>query len=85
VVQALLEAAAENLDLKIQSCGDFIRKLKQEKAAKEAVDTEVKVLLLLKDLYKKKTGADWKPKAAEPAKAEKKKEEAKPVTEKADG
>jgi len=83
--EALLAAAVETLDAKIQSCGEFIRKLKQEKAAKDAVDAEVKVLLALKELYRKKTGADWKPKTAEPAKTEKKKEAPKPEVEKADG
>ena len=80
-------AAAESIDLKIQSCGDFIRKLKQEKASKEAIGTEVKVLLLLKELYKKKTGQEWKPAAGAPEapKVEKKKEEAKPAAEKDDG
>lgn len=79
----LLDAAVETLDLKVQSCGDFIRKLKQEKATKDIIEREVAVLILLKELYKKKTGADWKPKSAEPPKE--KKEEAKPAVEKADG
>ena len=82
---ALLAAAVETLDAKIQSCGEFIRKLKQEKAAKDVVDVEVKALLALKDLYNKKTGSVWKPMAAEPTKVEKKKEAPKPEAEKADG
>ena len=84
--KALLEAATEALDIKIQSCGDFIRKLKQEKASKDAIGQEVKVLLLLKELYKKKTGHEWKPPvaAAEPVK-EKKKEEPKPAADKPEG
>ena len=57
--------------------------MKQEKATKDIIDREVAVLSLLKELYKKKTGADWKPKSAEPPKE--KKEEAKPAVEKADG
>ena len=57
----LKEAAAEGLDIKIRTCGDLIRKLKLENTAKEIIDQEVKVLLLLKDLYKEKTGSQWKP------------------------
>lgn len=84
--KALLDSATEALDIKIQSCGDFIRKLKQEKASKDAIGQEVKVLLLLKELYKKKTGQEWKPPvaAAEPVK-EKKKEEVKPAADKPEG
>ena len=59
--KVLKDAAAEGLDIKIKSCGDLIRKLKAEKHSKEIIDEEVKVLLLLKDLYKEKTGRDWKP------------------------
>ena len=80
--KVLLAAAAESLDLKIHSCGDFIRKLKQEKASKEAITNEVKVLLHLKDLYKKKTGQEWKPEAEVP---KEKKEEPKPAAVKEDG
>ena len=83
--EALLAAAVETLDAKIQSCGEFIRKLKQEKAAKDVVDVEVKALLALKELFRRKTGSDWKPKSAEPAKVEKKKEAPKPEAEKPDG
>jgi len=84
--KALLDSATEALNIKIQSCGDFIRKLKQEKASKDAIGQEVKVLLLLKELYKKKTGQEWKPPvaAAEPVK-EKKKEEVKPAADKPEG
>ena len=67
-----------------QSCGDFIRKLKQEKATKEAIGLEVKVLLQLKELYKKKTGQEWKATAA-PAEPPKEKKEVKPEPVKADG
>ena len=62
----LKDAAAEGLDIKIKTCGDLIRRLKLEKADKEAIDGEVKVLLLLKKLYKEKTGKDWKPNTATP-------------------
>ena len=41
---------------KIRVCGDLVRKLKSEKAEKSVVDAEVKVLLVLKDLFKAKSG-----------------------------
>jgi hypothetical protein len=44
----------------------LIRRLKLEKAEKEIIDGEVKVLLLLKNLYKEKTGQEWKPANALP-------------------
>ena len=50
-----------SLEMKIASVGDLIRKLKAEKASKDAIGVEVKVLLSLKELFKKKTGQDWKP------------------------
>ena len=43
-------------DQKIRVCGDLVRKLKSEKAEKSVVDAEVKVLLVLKDLFKAKSG-----------------------------
>lgn len=46
---------------KIAAQGDKVRDLKQKKANKAAIDTEVKVLLALKGDYKKLTGQDWKP------------------------
>ena len=53
-----------------RTCGDLIRKLKSEKAEKATIDAEVKVLLVLKELYKEKAGKDWKPDGgAAPAKA----------------
>ena len=70
-VAELDNAAAESLDMKIKNCGDLIRKLKTEKASKDQIGEEVKVLLLLKSAYKKKTGQEWKPEA-EPPKKEKK-------------
>ena len=57
----LKTAAAEALDAKIKSCGDLIRKMKEEKASKDDIKNEVQVLLTLKTLYKNKTGEDWKP------------------------
>lgn len=46
---------------KIAAQGDKVRDLKQKKAEKSAVDSEVKVLLNLKAEYKALTGNDWKP------------------------
>ena len=60
--------------MKISSVGDLIRKLKAEKASKEAIDAEVKVLLRLKELFKKKTGQDWKPSSQAKPDSKKKKE-----------
>ena len=66
--KVLSDAAADGLDIKIKTCGDLIRKLKLEKADKEVIDAEVKVLLLLKNLFKTKTGKDWKPEGSSPKK-----------------
>ena len=52
------------LDEKIRSQGDEVRKLKAAKAEKAAVEAAVKTLLELKAQYKTATGADWKPPAA---------------------
>lgn len=82
-VNNLENAGAGALDMKIKSCGDLIRKMKTEKASKDDIGKEVKILILLKESYKKVTGQDWKP-AAEPKK-EAKKEEKKPETPKNDG
>ncbi|KAF5270207.1 hypothetical protein FQA39_LY08421 [Lamprigera yunnana] len=51
---------------KIASQGDKVRCLKLEKAPKDQIDLEVKVLLNLKNQYKQLTGADWKPSSAPP-------------------
>ena len=74
----LQTAAAEALDIKIKSCGDLIRKLKSEKASKEEIGNEVQVLLKLKELYKNKTGQDWKP-TEQPKQESKKKAEQPPA------
>lgn len=58
--KALKDSAVEALDIKIKNCGDLIRKLKVDKADPDIVKDEVKVLLMLKDLYKQKSGHDWK-------------------------
>lgn len=59
--KALKDCAANTLDIKIQNCGDVVRRLKTEKADKSKIDTEVKVLLHLKSVFKEKTGQDWVP------------------------
>lgn len=48
---------------KIQEQGDKIRQLKSAKAAKAAIDPEVKSLLALKAEYKTLSGKDWTPDA----------------------
>jgi hypothetical protein len=71
--------------MNITSCGDYIRKIKAEKASKDQIQTEVKVLLVLKNLYKSKTGQDWKPASSGGQEAPKPKDEAKKeVTEEKD-
>lgn len=54
------KSESELLDL-IAKQGDLVRKLKGEKAPKTDIDREVKVLLSLKEDFKKVTGKDWKP------------------------
>ena len=72
---ALKVAAADGLDIKIKTCGDLIRRLKLEKAEKEIIDGEVKILLLLKNLYKEKTGHEWKPESVAPKQSKQAKSE----------
>lgn len=55
---------------KIQEQGDKIRQLKSAKAAKAAIDPEVKTLLALKAEYKKLSGKDWTPDAKVEVKVE---------------
>ena len=57
------------LNAKISDAGNKVRELKSQKAAKDQIDAAVKVLLALKADYKKATGQDWKPGAAQPAAA----------------
>lgn len=45
----------------IAAQGDKVRDLKTAKAAKSAIDAEVKILLALKADFKATTGTDWKP------------------------
>jgi len=73
-VAELDNAAAEALDMKIKNCGDYIRKLKAEKASKDQITEEVNVLKLLKSKFKNKTGEEWKP-ANVPAEPKKEKKE----------
>ena len=68
--QAFQQASGDVQDAAIRSCGDLIRKLKSEKAAKDAIKAEVDVLLKLKGFYKSTTGQDWKPDNAPAAKKE---------------
>lgn len=58
---------SKELDEKIKEAGEKVRKLKADKASKEDIDREVKVLLELKQEFKTVTGADWKPDAGQPA------------------
>lgn len=46
---------------KISAQGDKIRDLKTNKSSKTVIEPEVKILLTLKEDYKKLTGNDWKP------------------------
>ena len=58
--EEMTKAAADGLDLKIQHVGGLIRKLKNEKADKDAIKAEVDVLLFLKNCYKaSSTGAGF--------------------------
>ena len=57
----LEKESTQILDVKIQNCGDVVRKLKANKADKSEVGKEVEVLLFLKNLYKQKSGEDWQP------------------------
>ena len=57
---------ALQLHLDISAQGDKVRKLKTEKAEKEAIDTAVNVLLNLKTKFKNETGLDWNPKIKPP-------------------
>ncbi|RLU18438.1 hypothetical protein DMN91_008795 [Ooceraea biroi] len=52
---------AEQISDEIQKQGDKVRNLKSSKAEKSIIDEEVKILLSLKNDYKKATGQDWKP------------------------
>ena len=56
-----VKSLEDELNSKITEQGDKVRKLKSSKAAKDAVDAEVKILLSLKAQYKAATGKDWKP------------------------
>jgi bifunctional glutamyl/prolyl-tRNA synthetase len=60
------ELPGEQLSSKIIEQGDIVRKLKSEKATKEIIDAEVKILLALKAQYKSVTGIEWKPLSNKP-------------------
>ncbi|KAF5300527.1 hypothetical protein FQR65_LT09148 [Abscondita terminalis] len=53
--------STDAINAKIIAQGDKVRELKSNKASKESIAVEVKVLLSLKDTYKELTGSDWKP------------------------
>jgi len=72
-----LTGEAAELDGKIVSAGDLVRKLKTEKADKAEVDTAVKSLLALKGEFKALTGKDWKPAGGAPSEPKKEKEKGK--------
>ncbi|XP_066156798.1 bifunctional glutamate/proline--tRNA ligase isoform X2 [Euwallacea fornicatus] len=55
------EGDSNELLKKIAKQGDKVRELKVQKADKSTLDTEVKVLLSLKENFKSLTGKDWKP------------------------
>ncbi|CAG2062813.1 unnamed protein product, partial [Timema podura] len=55
---------------KVAAQGDKVRKLKSEKADKNILDAEVKVLLSLKAEYKSVSGKEWKPAPASSNKTE---------------
>ncbi|CAN7984851.1 unnamed protein product, partial [Ixodes hexagonus] len=52
---------AQSLDKQIQAQGNKIRMLKSNKAAKDVLDPEIKLLLQLKADFKSATGQEWKP------------------------
>ncbi|XP_054718343.1 bifunctional glutamate/proline--tRNA ligase-like [Uloborus diversus] len=52
-----------DINAKIKEQGDLVRKLKSEKAEKSLIDSNVKVLLKLKEEYKSVHGVEWKPDA----------------------
>ncbi len=76
--KALAGSASKALDIKIKNCGDYIRKLKSEKAEKDKVLQEVEVLKFLKGLYKDKAGKEWAPESSGGEQAGKAKENKKP-------
>ncbi|XP_021352818.1 bifunctional glutamate/proline--tRNA ligase-like [Mizuhopecten yessoensis] len=55
--------SSADLDTKICAQGEQVRKLKTEKAPKDRIEPEVKILLALKAEYKSATGKGWKPDA----------------------
>ena len=61
---APVEGPGADIDSKIKSQGDEVRKLKSEKVDKAVVDAAIKTLLALKADFKAATGAEWKPAAS---------------------
>ncbi|KAK2184184.1 hypothetical protein NP493_277g03032 [Ridgeia piscesae] len=58
---------AAAIDQQITDQGNKIRQLKGEKAAKDVIQQQVKVLLSLKEQYQTVTGQAWKPSDAKPS------------------
>lgn len=61
-MNSIVASSAASIDAQITSQGNKIRDLKNQKAAKESIDKEVKSLLSLKAEFKKVVGKDWDPK-----------------------
>ncbi|EZA58690.1 Bifunctional aminoacyl-tRNA synthetase [Ooceraea biroi] len=59
--EALSASSTKQISDEIQKQGDKVRNLKSSKTEKSIIDQEVKILLSLKNDYKKATGQDWKP------------------------
>ena len=59
--QNLANATEDVIDANVKACGDLVRQLKAEKAAKDKIKAEVDVLLKMKKIFKEVTGKDWKP------------------------
>ncbi|CAI9729936.1 glutamate proline--tRNA ligase-like [Octopus vulgaris] len=81
----ITDPAVAEINQKITEQGNKVRQLKTDKAPKEQVDAEVKILLSLKADYKSKSGQDWKPpkETKEKQSAPKKEKESAPKKEKA--
>lgn len=58
-----------DLNAEIIKQGDIVRKLKEQKGAKEEIEKAVKTLLSFKADYKKLTNTDWKPGCTPPSAA----------------
>ncbi|XP_055622940.1 bifunctional glutamate/proline--tRNA ligase isoform X2 [Toxorhynchites rutilus septentrionalis] len=59
--KSISPSSAESINDKIIKQGDNVRVLKSNKAPKQEIEAQIKVLLDLKSEYKSATGQDWKP------------------------